>query len=231
MRSISRESLPAAVAAAGLFLAVAAPVAAQQPAPAAGGQHQHDPGMPVEGGGVFPAGWTVRTDEEGQASQIKFVTMSPGWHVTVGTAAIYYRATDQAKAPFTLTTKIHLFPGTGSHQEAFGLFIGGEDLAGPKEEYTYFLIRGDGTFKVKQRDGDKVSDVTPGWTANAAIVQAKADGPVVNVIVVAATADKVSFQVNGKEVWSGKVKDTNGQVGLRINHNLNMHVESLELTK
>ncbi len=230
MRPNSRESLPAALGAAALLVTLATPLEAQQPAPAAG-QHQHDPGMPIEGGGVFPAGWTVRTDEAGQTSQIKFVTMSPGWHVTVGTAAIYYRATDQAKAPFTLTTKIHLFPGTGSHQEAFGLFIGGEDLAGAKEEYTYFLIRGDGTFKVKQRDGDKVSDVTPGWTANAAIVQGKADGPVANVLVVAATADKVSFQVNGKEVWSGKMKDTNGQVGLRINHNLNLHVESLALTK
>ena len=230
MHPISRDSLPAVLGAAALLVTLGAPLAAQQPAPAAG-QHQHDPAIPVEGGGVFPAGWTVRPDEGGQASQIKFVTMSPGWHVTVGTAAIYYRATDQAKAPFTLTSKIHLFPGTGSHQEAFGLFIGGEDLAGAKEEYTYFLIRGDGTFKVKQRDGDKVADVTPGWTANAAIVQGKADGPVANVLVVAATAAKVSFQVNGKEVWSGKVKDTNGQVGLRINHNLNMHVESLELTK
>jgi len=230
MHPISRDSLPAVLGAAALLVTLGAPLAAQQPAPAAG-QHQHDPAIPVEGGGVFPAGWTVRPDEGGQASQIKFVTMSPGWHVTVGTAAIYYRATDQAKAPFTLTSKIHLFPGTGSHQEAFGLFIGGEDLSGAKEEYTYFLIRGDGTFKVKQRDGDKIADVTPGWTANAAIVQGKADGPVANVLVVAATAAKVSFQVNGKEVWSGKVKDTNGQVGLRINHNLNMHVESLELTK
>jgi len=230
MRPTLRQSLAGTLATAALLVSLAPPLAAQQPAPGAG-QHQHDPAMPVEGGGVFPAGWTVRPDEGGQASQIKFATMSPGWHVTVGTAAIYYRATDKAKTPFTLTSKIHLFPGSGSHQEAFGLFIGGEDLAGPKEEYTYFLIRGDGTFKVKQRDGDKVSDVTPGWTANAAIVQGKADGPVANELVVATTADKVSFQVNGKEVWSGKVKDVDGQVGLRINHNLNLHVESLALTK
>jgi hypothetical protein len=223
-------SLQATAAAAALLATLAAPLASQQPAPPTTG-HQHDPGMPVQGGGVFPAGWTVRPDEAGQESQVKFVSMSPGWHVTVGTAAIYYRATDQAKAPFTLTSKIHLFPGTGSHQEAFGLFIGGKDLGGTKEEYTYFLIRGDGTFKVKFREGDKVSDVTPGWTANAAIVQSKADGPVANVLTVSAKDDKVGFQVNGKEVWSGKVKDTNGQVGLRINHNLNMHVESLDLTK
>lgn len=230
MPSIVSASFQATAATTALLATLAAPLASQQPAPS-GGEHQHDPGMAVQGGGVFPAGWTIRPDEAGQESQIKFVTMSPGWHVTVGTAAIYYRATDQAKAPFTLTSKIHLFPGTGSHQEAFGLFIGGKDLAGAKEEYTYFLIRGDGTFKVKFREGDKVSDVTPGWTANPAIVQSKADGPVANVVAVSAKDDKVSFQVNGKEVWSGKVKDTNGQVGLRINHNLNMHVESLDLTK
>jgi hypothetical protein len=230
MLPIPPQSVPAAVRVATLLAALAAPLSAQQPA-AAADQHQHDPGMPVQGGGVFPAGWTVRPDEGGQASQIKFATMAPGWHLTVGTAAIYYRAADQAKAPFTLTSKIHLFPGSGSHQEAFGLFIGGEDLGGAKEEYTYFLIRGDGTFKVKQRDGDKVSDVTPGWTANPAIVQGKADGPVVNVIAVSATRDKVSFQVNGKEVWAGKVKDMDGQVGLRVNHNLNLHIESLQLSK
>jgi len=230
MRPIFPQSMPAAARVATLLATLAAPLAAQQPTPAAD-QHQHDPGMPVQGGGVFPAGWTVRPDEGGQASQIKFAIMAPGWHLTVGTAAIYYRAADQAKAPFTLTSKIHLFPGTGSHQEAFGLFIGGEDLAGAKEAYTYFLIRGDGTFKVKQHEGDKVSDVTQGWTASPAIVQGKADGPVANVIAVAATRDKVSFQVNGKEVWSGKVRNTDGQVGLRVNHNLNLHIETLELKK
>jgi hypothetical protein len=43
----------------------------------------------------------------------------------------------------------------------------------------------------------------------------------------------VSFSVNGTEVWSGPASsvDLNGIVGLRMNHNLSIHVESFEIHK
>jgi hypothetical protein len=200
-------------------------------APLSAQEHAHDPGMKIEGGGVLPAGWSARPDEGGKLTDVKFEGMAPGWHATMGGAAIIYRAADKASAPYTVTSKIHLFPGSGDHAEAFGLFIGGQALDGAAEQYTYFLIRGDGTWKIKQRNGAKADDVTKGWQPSPAIVQGKADGPVVNILSVAVEPAKVHFMVNGTEVWSGTVANSAGIAGLRLNHNLSLHVETLELKR
>ncbi len=206
-----------------LALMAAAPLAAQE--------HAHDKGMTVAGGGVFPAGWAVRPDDDGKLTDVKLEGMNTGYHATMGTAAIIYRTADKTTGPFTLTAKLSLFPGSGDHAEAFGLFIGGQNLDGPAQKYTYFLIRGDGTWKIKQRDGAKADDVTKGWTASPAVVQGKATGPVENTISVSVDKTKIHFLVNGTEVWSGPATNTDGVAGLRFNHNLSLHISSLELKK
>ncbi|HXW96575.1 MAG TPA: hypothetical protein VEI47_03240 [Gemmatimonadales bacterium] len=202
------------------------------PALAAQG-HEHGPAPKIVNGGVFPAGWSVRLDEDGKPTDVSLVSMAPGWHITTAASGIMYRAADTASGTYTLNTKIHLFPSQGGHAEAFGLFIGGRDLAGPGQRYTYFLIRGDGSYKVKRRDGSKAADVTKDWTPSPAIVQAKADGPVANVLTVQVGKDKVSFSVNGQEIYSAPTAslDASGNFGLRVNHNLSLHVETLELKR
>jgi hypothetical protein len=159
--------------------------------------------------------------------------MAPGWHLTMGPAAILYQATDQASGNYQVSSTIHLFPGSGAHEEAFGLFIGGKALDGAQQRYTYFLIRGDGMFKVKRRNGADVSDVTKDWQPSAAITKGATSGPVKNVVAIAVGKEKVRFLVNGREAYSAPRTslDSEGLVGLRVNHNLNLHVESLELKK
>lgn len=214
------------------LLGLSAVATAQAPLPPTNpsGAARMDHDTKVQGAGALPEGWTARPDE-GPAN-FKMETMPPGWHLVMGGAAIIYRGQDQARPPFSAAAKIHLFPGTGDHQEAFGLFIGGQALDGAGQRYTYFLIRGDGKFKIKRRNGARAEDVTP-WAGSAAIVQANREGPVMNVLSVEAATDRVRFLVNGIEVWSGSAKevDANGIVGLRLNHNLSVHVESLELRK
>jgi hypothetical protein len=208
-----------------LLLAFPALVAAQQ------GQ-DHGPAQRVAGGGVFPPGWSARVDN-GSPTQVKLESMPPGWHVTTATSTILYRDQDRATGTYEVSAKLHLFPEGPGHREAFGIFIGGTDLQGPGERYTYFLIRGDGTFKLKRRAGASATDLTRDWTPSSAIAKAKASGPVANVLSVAVGKDKVSFRVNGQEVYSAApaAVDTDGIVGLRINHNLSVHVESLEVKK
>lgn len=195
--------------------------------------HDHGQAPKIENGGVFPTGWSVRPDEGGKLTEVSLATMAPGWHVVTATSGIMYRAQDQATGVYEVSSKIHLFPGSGGHEEAFGLFIGGKDLAGAAQRYSYFLIRGDGTFKIKRRSGASATDVTKDWTPSGAITKVKADGPVANLLSVAVGKDKVSFRVNGQEVYSGPAAglDTDGVVGLRVNHNLSVHVESLEIRK
>lgn len=195
--------------------------------------------LAAQGGGqskkaeqTLPAGWSIRVDE-GDPAKVKMEAMAPGWHVTTGPAAVLYREQDQASGAYEVSGKLHLFPAKGGHNEAFGLVIGGKDLQGANERYTYFLIRGDGTYKVKRRAGASATDVTKDWAPNAAIVKGKDDGPVANVLSIAVAKDKVSFRVNGTEVYSapaGSV-DTDGIAGIRINHMLSIHVESLTITR
>ena len=53
-----------------------------------------------------------------------------------------------------------------------------------------------------------------------------------NVIAVEARGDRVRFFVNGSEVASVPRSElaVDGQVGLRVNHRLNLHVSRLEVT-
>lgn len=207
-------------------LAFPALLAAQQ------GQGDHGPARKLEGGGAFPPGWSARVDD-GSPTQVKLETMPPGWHATTATSTILYREQDRASGTYEISSKLHLFPEGPGHREAFGIFIGGKDLQGRGESYTYFLIRGDGTYKLKRRAGASATDITRDWTPNGAIVKAKADGPVANVLSVTVGKDRVSFRVNGQEVHSAPAAsvDTDGIAGLRINHNLSIHVETLEVKK
>jgi hypothetical protein len=195
--------------------------------------HDHGAAPKIENGGVFPAGWSVRPDEGGKPTEVSLAVMAPGWHLVTATSGIMYRTQDQASGTYEVNAKIHLFPGGGGHEEAFGLFIGGKDLNGPGQRYSYFLIRGDGTYKIKRRSGASATDITKDWSATPAVVKAKSDGPVVNMLSVVVGKDKVSFRVNGQEVYSAPAAslDTDGIAGLRVNHNLSVHVETLEIRR
>jgi len=203
------------------------------PALLAAQEHQHGPALKIENGGAFPAGWSVRPDEGGKPTEVSLAEMAPGWHLVTATSGIMYRAQDLARGAYEVTAKIHLFPGGGGREEAFGLFIGGSDLAGAAQRYTYFLIRGDGKFKIKRRAGASATDITKDWMPSQAILQVKASGPVANLLSVLVGKDKVSFRVNGQEIYSAPAAsiDTDGIVGFRANHNLSLHLESLEIKR
>ena len=177
-------------------------------------------------------GWTVRPDGSARPTDVKVAAAQPGWKMSTGPAAILYRATDRGSGNYRVTAKIALLPGAGAHQEAYGVFLGGSDLAKAGQSYTYFIIRGDGTWKVKRRRGPDVGSVTRGWTANPAIVRDRPDGPAVNEIAVVMGAQNVRFLVNGQEVWSGVRSEVGGDgiAGIRLNHNLSIQLESFAVT-
>jgi hypothetical protein len=205
-----------------LLLLLASPLAAQARRPA----KPADPDKPVKGGGPLPAGWSARTDEEGKESEVKFVTMDKGYHVTLGPAAILWRAADKVDGTFRAVV---LFTQTTptQHAEGYGLFIGGQDLGGAGEKYTYFLIREDGRFLIKRRIGGATSDITSTWTAHPAILRPNAAGQSTNRLEVTVAKDRLAFAVNGKEVYTAdpRLIDAKGIVGLRVNHNLDVHID------
>ncbi|HXE59046.1 MAG TPA: hypothetical protein VNK43_13680 [Gemmatimonadales bacterium] len=191
-----------------------------------------DRDKPVAGGGNLPAGWTARPDGRGSLANVKLVTMPPGYHVTLGPAAIFWREEDKVTGRFhTLAT----FTQTQApaHPEGYGLFFNGKDLNGPNQHYVYFLVRGDGTFLIKRRDGDKTTNITNGWTAHPAINKADGTGKATNKLEIdgKASADKIRFFVNGKVVYEAEpsAMEMDGIVGFRVNHNLDVHIEGFDI--
>jgi hypothetical protein len=206
---------------------------------AAGVAAQADPDRPVSGGGTLPPGWRARTDGNRPLANVKFDSMSVGHHVTLGPAAIFWRDADNATGSYTVEAKFWQFPSDThrDHREGYGLLIGGSALQAAGERYTYFLIRDDGMFLVKRRMGDSTWAVTTGWTANEAVLKRAATAdttkPLENTLMIRVTPTDVTFLANGKPVYTAKANDVDasGIVGFRVNHNLNVHLGALEITK
>ncbi|MGH7508888.1 MAG: hypothetical protein ACREMZ_05415 [Gemmatimonadales bacterium] len=193
-----------------------------------------DQDQAVQGGGTLPAGWTARADGDGDTGNIKFVTMEPGYHLTLGPATILYRQQDRVNGPFHAMATFHQMKKL-RHPEGYGLIFGGRALSGKEQKYTYFLVRDDGTYLIKRRDGEKTSEVTKGWTAHRAIKKADARGNTSNLLEIDAKQNpsKVDFKVNGQMVYTADAGalELKGGVGIRANHNLDLHIEDFAVHK
>ncbi len=207
------------------------------------GAQAGDPDKLVKDGGVTAAGWTGRLDPEAVArgakiTDAKFSQMGGGFHVTSGPPAIYWNASNKGTGAYTATAS---FTQTKApqHAEYYGVFIGGSGLEGAKQNYLYCVVTGDGTFTVKHRIGDEVHELA-GRTANTAIKKADAAGKATNEIAWKVTPERTSCLVNGMEVWgyasnalvgTGKLESLDGVAGVRVNHNLDVHIGSFSVTK
>ncbi len=84
-------------------------------------------------------------------------------------------------------------------------------------------------FFVAHRSGENVHKLVD-WTANPAIHKFGDTPNATNDVAIKVAADSVRFFVNNTQVnavpRSGMSGDESGQVGLRVNHNLSVHVAS-----
>jgi hypothetical protein len=203
-----------------LALAAVAPLAAQQQQ-----SKEKDPTKAVTAG-ALPAGWATMPGHANMAA--KFEAMGPGFHVTSGGAAIYWRAADAQKDNYTVSANFRQAE-KGQHAEAYGLFTGGRDLTdAAKQTYLYFEVRQDGMYFIAHRSGENVHKLVD-WAANPAVHKID-DTPNTNDLAIKVAADSVRFFVNNTQVnalpRSGMSGDESGAVGLRVNHNLSVHVAS-----
>lgn len=211
------------------LLVAASPLAAQ---------NGSDPDHAAAGGGDLPAGWHARLDRaDAKLSDLHFVTMGDGYHATTGPAAIFWNPRNAVSGEFSAHAT---FTQTKApmHPEAYGLFIAGHDLdpASTAPEYMYFLVRGDGKYMVRHRAANGDLHTIVDWTDNAAIHKQDADGKATNALTVEGGAWGVRYRVNGTQVAEWRTADvpflkTAGEVGLRINHNLDVHVSGFGVTR
>ena len=197
-----------------------------------------DPQHPVGDNLQVPPDWNVRLDSpdpavtvgaDAETADIFFVSMTPGWHITTGPRAIFHHPGSIAQGQYRAEAKIHLFD-PGERREAIGLFIGGRDLEGAEPSYDYFVIRNSGEFLIKRRAGAETSELHP-WTPHAAIVThgPETEGTATNVLGVSVEAETVRFLINAQEVarLPRSAVQTDGLVGFRVNHHLNLHISTL----
>ena len=184
-------------------------------------------------GGVQAEGWEHRLDFGGDVNQVlSFNTMGTGVHVTTTGSgfATFWQPDSMAKGDFSISATFTQVERSG-HANAYGMFLGGSDLAGDGQQYTYFMLRQGGEFLVKKRMGDDLPTLVD-WTANDAVNDLDDEGSSTNTLSVEAAGDTVRFLVNGTEVASQprSAVDTDGVTGLRVTHLLNMHIDQIMLS-
>jgi hypothetical protein len=184
-----------------------------------------------------PPGRKMRVDASTDASdpdnnpQVKVVTAGKGFRVTGGPATVLWNPTNTVAGNYTVRATFHLMQPS-NHTNYYGIVFGGSALEGAAQAYTYFVVAQDGTFLLKGRSGAATPTIQA-KTKNASIKTPDASGQSVNTLEVRVAGDTVSYVVNDMVVHTtpkSAVK-TDGIVGVRINHVLDVTVESFEVKK
>ena len=186
-----------------------------------------------------PKGWLLRADRSTSASDpdaagaIKFSAHGSGYHAVTPQAGVFWNPANVATGTYTLKGTFTLVRPS-NHTNYYGLVFGGSGLEGPKQAYLYFMVAQDGSWLVKQRVGDvRTNDIGRGQ--NQAIKTPDAKGTSTNALEVRVTPTKVDYAVNGTVVHStpktGPTANTDGVYGMRVNHQLEVSVEGLAVSK
>jgi hypothetical protein len=177
-------------------------------------------------GSGLPAGYTAILDHpDAKAADISYSAKEPGrWEVKTGPAHILFSPGDTAARKYSVSATFEQLEAP-AHPEAFGVFIGGSQLNTPAAKYTYFIVRGDGKYMVKVRNGAATRTITD-WTAQPSIPKQDAAGKGLYGIKIDVKDSAASVSVNGIPITtiSGKDIPLNGVAGVRINHNLHLIV-------
>ena len=201
----------------------------------------------IEGGGIHAKGWTGNVDpSEATAGMTvkdaKFVQEGTSFHVTTGPALTYWSETP-AKGDYTVqaTFTEPKYMNLNSHPHPYGLAIAGNDVGAAQQSYLYCAAYGNGNFIVRGFGPEAFQMNGRRGEANDAVHKAASQGePVTQEIALSVKGDKVTCSINGTAVASydkaalvtaGKLKSTDGMVGMRFAHNTDVTVSKFEVTK
>jgi hypothetical protein len=180
------------------------------------------------------AGWKIRVDRSTSATDpdapgpVKFLATGTGFRAIDPQAAVFWNPANTIGGSYSLRGTFTLL-APSNHTNYYGLVFGGEDLDGPAQRYVYFLVAQDGTWLVKRRDGDAVTQTLLAKTPSASVRVPAEDGRSINVLEVRVTPGAIAFVVNGTVVntWYGAARaiKTDGIYGIRVNHFLEVEAD------
>ena len=188
----------------------------------------------VAGSAHLPAGYALRLDRHNRDPEDFIATVNDGGlHVHTGPAGIVYRPDQVVDAGrYALRTRFTEIGAPVGHREGYGLFIGGQDLDGTNQRYTYFLVRGDGRYIIRQRDGISMREMSNGWQSSDAVRAATREGgDMTNELAIAVEGGGLRFFCNGELVADMPIGDLSAQgvAGVRVNHNLRVRIEDFRV--
>jgi hypothetical protein len=156
------------------------------------------------------------------------VTVTPGTPTVVETGPhtlLWQDGAPELAPPYTLRAEMR--KRAGRLHEGYGVIFGGTGVDGAEaaQAYSYFLVRGDGSFLVKRRQGAE-TPVVRDWTRHPRINRDANGAGRTNVLEVAVGADSTVFRVNGAEVARVPSAElaVQGRAGLRIAHDVVVEV-------
>lgn len=219
-----------------LVQASALAVAAALLIPAALGAQDAD--RVVAGGGITAPGWMGKVDARaaGRGASVndsKFMMMGSDIHAEIGPASLYWNPAHTATGNYTVKATFKEAKMDAGHPHPAGIFIGGIDLDGAPK-LVYCTVYGTGQVLVRQFNGaERPSDPAP-MAENAAVHKAAADGSVTNEVAWRVTGERAECLINGTVVAGfnrSELVSTNGVVGLRFSHNMDVTVSGFAVTK
>ena len=212
---------------------------------AVGAQQAEAPDRKVAGGGITAPGWQGKIDAAatkagGSINDSMFMAMGNMLHMTIGPAASYWNPKNVAAGNFTAKATFTEAKQINNHPHPFGVFIGGSKLGTPDAALMYCVAYRDGSFLVRRFNGEVATTVTR-KTPHASVKKAAtADESVTQEVGWVVSGDKAACVINGAEVISypkseivgpGKLESTDGVVGLRTAHNIDLVVVGFGITK
>jgi hypothetical protein len=155
-----------------------------------------------------------------------------GFQYVGGPAGTLWMPAQTASGDYTLSATFTQNEPAG-HTNYYGLVFGGSDLGEATQRYLYFMVAQNGAFLIKERTGDETVDLEGGSTEHPSVQVPPEGGSAINELAVRVAGDTVSYVVNGTEVHSNSRTDafatTDGTVGVRVNHVLNVTVSNLQV--
>jgi hypothetical protein len=202
-----------------------------------GAQGGMDHTAKITGSGRLPSGWNARFDQAGSAlTDVDVRQAGTALAFRSGPAAIYWNTKDVASGSYTVSA---IFNQKKSMlHEGYGLFVGGQNLSDPTQNYLYMVIKPQsGTYLINHRNGNSAPRKLVAETPSEAINKdAAGTGAAENAMAIRVARDSVHFYINGREVRAFPKAAltgvaTDGLAGLRVNHNLDIEVREFGIKR
>jgi hypothetical protein len=228
-----RISLATAIAF-GLTATMTVAVAAQDP----------DEDRKVAGGGITAAGWQGKVDPKAASqgrsvADSKFAQEGANLHLAIGPAAVYWNPTHRATGDYTVKATFREAKVSPEHPHPYGIFIGGDKLGTDQHTLLYCVAYGDGSYLIRGFNGPEVTTLSK-RQPHAAVHKSGPDGSVTQEIAWRVKGGTAECVINGTSVSSfsrtqltsdAKLPSTDGVVGLRVSHNLDVVVSGFAVSK